>query len=309
MNKLRIILITLFLSLPYFAKADDRYQKAIELWPEGEMPYAIEVNFTESTNSRGNVRDISKPMLYFCPAEGDNASDVAVLVCAGGGYGNIAIQKEGFNTANNLNSKGINAFVLKYRHLQYKQPAPLADAQRAMRLIRRDADAYGINPDKIGVIGYSAGGHLAASVSTMYNEKVYDREDDRNISARPDFSMLVYPVITMGSETHQGSKDNLLGKNASDELSEKWSCENRITSDTPPTILFHCSDDNGVPVANSILYYQSLIKNGIDAEMHIYNKGGHGFGIPGNQNLTSGKWTSDLYNWYTYISSKYLDKK
>ena len=308
MNKLVIILILLFMSFPFFARADELFQKAIDLWPDGEMPYAIDVNFTE-TNSNGSVKDVSKPMLYFCPAQGDNKSDAAVLIIAGGGYSVIVIQHEGFNTANYLTSKGVNAFVLKYRHRPYKQPAPLADAQRAIRLIRRDADKYGINPNKIGVIGYSAGGHLAATISTMYDEKLYDREDDRDISARPDYSMLVYPVITMGPETDQGSKNSLLGNNPSDELIEKWSCQNRVTSDTPPTILFHSTDDTIVPVANSIMYYQSLIKNGVDAEMHIYSKGGHGFGVPGNPNLTSGKWTEALDNWGMYIARTYLSNK
>ncbi len=283
--------------------------EGIALWPEGKMPYDnIQPRPEQKYNERGHVQYVSEPELYFCPAKGDQKSDACVIVCPGGGYGIVAFVYEGFNTADYLCERGINVFVLKYRHSPYRQPAPLADVQRAIRLVRRDAGKYGISPNKIGIMGYSAGGHLAATASTMYNEKIYDLEDDRGISARPDYSILIYPVITMGEQTHKGSRDSLLGKNASQELIDKYSCEKHVTADTPPTFLVHSSDDNGVPVANSIKYYQALIANGVDAEMHIYNKGGHGFSIAGRPGKTVEKWTDALENWGMYIGRYVLGR-
>lgn len=300
--------IVLVLCCPLFALGgvDEPLQapyggrEVINLWPEGEMPHAIASDFEEVVNPRGNVSGVSVPQLIYCPSATKN-TDAAVLVIAGGGYSNIALQHEGFNTADYLNKRGIDCFVLKYRHRPYHQPAPLADAQRAMRLIRMHAGKYGVNPNRIGMIGFSAGGHLAASCSTMYDEKVYDRADDRAVSARPDYSILVYPVISMGPETHQGSRDNLLGPDPAAALVQKYSLQNRVTADTPPTILFHCSDDSAVPVANSLLYYQALIDQGVDAEMHIYNLGGHGFGISGRPDRTVQYWTEALDHWGLYI--------
>ena len=305
MRQISIVLFFIGLMIPAAVHAADAGsdpaagREVINLWPAGEMPHAIAVDF-EEVNRGGSVSGVSVPQLIYCPSANRN-TDATVLVVAGGGYSNIALQHEGFNTADYLNERGIDCFVLKYRHRPYRQPAPLADAQRAMRLIRMNAGKYGINPRKIGIIGYSAGGHLAASCSTMFDEKVYDREDDREVSARPDFSILVYPVITMGPETHGGSRDNLLGPEPDAALIEKYSCQNRVTDRTPPTILFHCSDDDVVPVANSLLYYQQLIAHGVDAEMHIYNLGGHGFGIPGRTDRTVQYWTEALDHWGDYV--------
>ncbi len=283
--------------------------KGIALWPEGKMPYdEITPRPSEVYDQNGHVRQVSKPEMYFCPATGPNISDACVIVCPGGGYGMIALVHEGFNTADYLTELGINVFILKYRHTPYRQPAPLADVQRAIRLARRDAAKYQINPEKIGIMGYSAGGHLAATASTMYNEKVYDLDDDREISARPDFSILIYPVITMTEKTHRGSRDNLLGRNPSQELIDKYSCEKRITTDTPPTFLVHSSDDTVVPVANSIMYYQELVKNKINAEMHIFNTGGHGYSVKGIEGQTVANWTSALENWGISLARNVLGK-
>ncbi len=284
-----------------FAAAD---KECITLWPEGKMPLAIDNPPAEVINQRGHVQYVSVPAMYYCPAQGQQVSDACVIVCPGGGYGINAFVHEGMNTADYLTARGVHVFVLKYRHAPYLAPAPLADVQRAVRLVRRDAAKYGINPNRIGIMGYSAGGHLAASASTLYNEKVYELDDDKNISARPDYSILIYPVITMGEKTHGGSRKNLLGDNPDETLIEKYSCEKQVTSDTPPTFMVHSSDDGAVPVANSIMYYQALIANKVEAELHIFNTGGHGYSIAGKPGETNEHWTQALDNWGKSLAKK-----
>ncbi len=265
------------------------------LWPDGGMPGAKEVNFEEKVDSGGHISGISVPELHYYPAE-KQTSDATIVICPGGGYAVLSFEKEGIEIAKWFNSQGMNAFVVKNRLKEYGQPYPLADVQRAIRLVRKNSDQYNINPNKIGVMGFSAGGHLAASASVLYNEKAYEMEDDREISARPDFSVLVYPVITMGQETHWGSRENLIGKNPSQDLIDKYCTEKQIDKNTPPAILIHSSDDGVVPVANPILYYQSLIANKVDAEMHIYNTGGHGYGMR-KKSGTVQYWQENLAKW------------
>ncbi len=293
-------LFTLLLTLPGInALAADTDWQVIELWPAGEMPCSVPVDFTENTGNGQVITEVSVPALYFCPAA-EKTSDATVIICPGGAYECLVIEKEGFHVAEYFNKQGMNAFVLKYRLKQYKQPAPLADVQRAIRMVRKDADKYGINPDKIGIMGFSAGGHLAASASTMFDDKVYELADDKEISARPNFSILAYPVITMGPETNPGSKNNLLGSKPSEELVKQYSCQARITDQTPPTFMVFTSDDSIVPVANGIMYYQALVEHKINAEFHIYNKGPHGFGIDcleGCEGLTVKNWNITLTNW------------
>lgn len=279
-------------------------EESIMLWPDGKMPYAIDNPRSETVNERGNIANVSVPSMLYRPAQGQQVSDACVIVCPGGGYGNLAWIHEGTNTADYLTARGIHVFILKYRHSPYKAPAPLADVQRAIRLVRRNAAIYGINPQRIGIMGYSAGGHLAASASTLYNEKIYDMDDDRDISARPDYSILIYPVITMSQKTHGGSRDNLLGKEPTPEMLEKYSCEKQVNADTPPAFIVHSSDDNAVPVDNAIGYYQALIAHKIDAEMHIYNTGGHGYSIAGRPGETNEHWAKALADWGTAFSKK-----
>lgn len=226
------------------------------------------------------------------------ANGSAVLIFPGGAYSYLALYKEGEKVAEWLNSLGITAFVLKYRLpndriMKNKTIGPLQDAQEAIRIIRRNSKEWNIDPSKIGVLGFSAGGHLAATLSTHYQYMVYDSDAT---SARPDFSILIYPVISMEEGiTHNGSKINLLGQTTSTELMDNYSNEKQINAATPKTFLVHATDDKAVPVTNSINYYLNLLQFNVPTEMHLYEKGGHGFGlgIAG----TSKQWPKTCEKW------------
>jgi acetyl esterase/lipase len=199
-----------------------------------------------------------------------------------------------------LNDNGVAGIILKYRLpsdqiMNDKSIGPLQDALEAMRVIRRHASDLNIDPKRIGVIGFSAGGHLASTISTHHAEKVYDVKD--STSARPDFSLLIYPVISMDTAiTHMGSRNNLLGLKPSKEQVRRFSNELQITADTPPAFLVHSSDDNAVPVMNSINYYIGLQKNKIPAELHIFQKGGHGYGLAPDRG-TESSWPDLCIKW------------
>lgn len=226
-------------------------------------------------------------------------NQTAVIILPGGGYQHLAIDKEGTKAAQWFNSLGIPAFVLKYRLpsdliMKNKNVGPLQDAQEAVRCVRQNAAKWNIDPNKIGILGFSAGGHLAAALSTHYDDKVY--ESAYKVSARPDFSLLIYPVISMQNDiTHKGSQINLLGNNASQDLIDSFSNEKKVTAKTPPAFLIHATDDTVVLPENSIDYYLALKKNGVTAELHLYEKGGHGFGLGVND--TSKYWTRDCEEW------------
>lgn len=228
-----------------------------------------------------------------------NPNGTSILIFPGGGYGHLSMEKEGSKIAEWLNSIQITAFVVKYRLpsdliMEDKTIGPLQDAQQALKIVRKNAKEWQLDENKIGVIGFSAGGHLASTLATKFNEKTYTSVD--TISARPDFVLLIYPVISMKPEiTHLGSKTNLLGNNPTDILVEKFSNEDNVTIETPPTFIVHASDDKSVSVINSINYYLALKDKKIDAELHIYEKGGHGFGLGTNE--TSQFWTTNCSNW------------
>jgi dienelactone hydrolase len=220
----------------------------------------------------------------------------------------LSHEKEGDKVAAWFQSIGVSAFVLKYRLpsdviMKDKTIGPLQDAQEAIRTLRRRADEWNLDTAKIGVIGFSAGGHLASTVSTHYNDKVYESKD--NISARPDFSILIYPVISMEDAiTHKGSKENLLGKNASVEIVEKYSNEKQVDANTPKTFLVHATDDKAVPVENSINYYLALKNQKVPVEMHLYEHGGHGFGL--GVEGTNKNWPAACEKWL--ISNGFIPK-
>ena len=228
-----------------------------------------------------------------------NPNGTSVLIFPGGGYGHLSMEKEGSKIAEWLNSIQITAFVVKYRLpsdliMVDKTIGPLQDAQQALKIVRKNAKNWKLDENKIGVIGFSAGGHLASTLATKFNEKTYTPID--TISARPNFVMLIYPVISMKPEiTHLGSKTNLLGENPTALLVDNFSNENNVTIETPSTFIVHASDDKSVSVMNSINYYLALKEKKIDAELHIYEKGGHGFGLGTNE--TSQFWTIDCFNW------------
>jgi acetyl esterase/lipase len=243
---------------------------------------------------------VSNPTLDFYPANKNENTGTAVIICPGGAYWGLAIEHEGWQVAEWFNSIGISAFVLKYRLpndaiMTDKTIGPLQDAQEAIRLIRRNAKNLNIDTQKIGIMGFSAGGHLAASLSTLYNDEVYVPTD--TTGARPNFSLLIYPVITMQTEfTHMGSRNNLLGENPSQDLLNHFSNELQVDSLTPPAFLVHSIDDGAVPVQNSINYALALKKFNIPCELHIYQTGGHGYGM-GRSNNTESSWTEACKKW------------
>ena len=233
---------------------------------------------------------------YF--AAKDKANGTAVIICPGGGYGGLSMENEGSSIAKAFNSIGVTAFILKYRLpsdsiMVDKTIGPLQDAQRAIQLVRQNAAAWGINPNKVGIIGFSAGGHLASTALTHFDKAVIDNKENTNL--RPDFGMLLYPVITMGSKAHSGSKENLIGKNASQDLMDLYSNEKQVTANTPPTFLVQAEDDDVVPVQNSLMFYDAMVKNKVKGEIHIYQAGGHGFGL--HNTTTKDYWFDRLKNW------------
>lgn len=232
----------------------------------------------------------------------------AVVVCPGGGYGALANDHEGKQVAEFFNAHGVAAFVLKYRIVQKDvrpgplHPAPLLDAQRALRLVRANAKDYGIDPTRVGIMGFSAGGHLASSAGTHFdagNPQATDPVEKQ--SCRPDFLILAYPVISMESGvTHNGSRNNLLGANPDPKLIEHYSNDKRVTKDTPPTFLFHTSEDAAVFPENAIRFYSACKKNNVPVELHMYEKGRHGVGInPKGVSAGTDTWKLRLAEWMT----------
>lgn len=247
--------------------------KPIPLY-SGKVPYA----------KSDDPKDIPTLTPYLPSKE--TANGTAVVVCPGGGYGALAMGHEGSDIAKWLNDRGIAAFVLKYRIASKSMPppihpAPLADAQRAIRVVRAGAAQWGVDPKRVGIWGFSAGGHLASSAATHFDAGHIDSSDSvENASCRPDFAILGYPVISMKPPyTHGGSRNNLFGKDADEKLVESFCNDQAVTKETPPTFLFHTDEDKAVPPMNSILFYAALKKHGVPAELHIYEKGAHGVGL------------------------------
>jgi acetyl esterase/lipase len=228
------------------------------------------------------------------------ANGKAVIICPGGAYTILAFDLEGTKIATEMNKWGITAFVLKYRlpdnsTMVDKSMAPLQDAQQAIQLVRKNAAQWGINKNEIGIMGFSAGGHLASTAATHFNFKANAANTDTT-SVRPDFAVLVYPVISFDSTiTHKFSRSTLAGEKISPEQILFFSNELQVTKNTPPVFLVHAADDDGVVIENSIRFYQACIKNKVPAAMHLYPKGGHGFGI--NNTTTNDKWMDRLKNW------------
>ncbi|MDQ6678035.1 MAG: alpha/beta hydrolase [Acidobacteriota bacterium] len=257
------------------------------LWPNG-APGAL------------GTADSDRPEITVYQPNTKHAAATAVLVCPGGGYGALAMNHEGRQIANWLNSYGMVAAVLKYRlGPRYHHPIELGDAQRAMRTMRFRAAEWGIAPDKIGAWGFSAGGHLVSTLGTHFeavNANASDPIDQ--VSSRPDFLILGYPVISFTTPyTHKGSLKNLLGDNPDPALVKSLSNELQVTPQTPPTFLFHTNADTGVPAENSVLFYLALRKAGVPAEMHIFEKGPHGVGL-GNTDPALSDWPVALANWF-----------
>ena len=261
------------------------------------MPKADLLRPGGAPESQG-IEDIDKPSLapYLVPA--GRGTGTAVIVCPGGGYGHLAMDHEGDQVAKWLNSLGVSAFVLKYRlGPKYHHPVELWDAQRAIRTVRSKAAEYGLSPDRIGIMGFSAGGHLASTAGTHFDAGDPANADPINrLSSRPDFMILCYPVISFGEFAHQGSRRNLLGENPDPKLVESLSNETQVTARTPPTFLFHTTNDATVPVENSVMFYAALRKAGVPAELHIYERGPHGVGLAPTDEVLS-TWPARLADW------------
>lgn len=252
-------------------------------------------------------KDADKPTLTLWPAPPDKATGAAVVICPGGGYGHLAVGHEGKDVAAWLNGFGVSAYMLKYRIAPYKHPVPLGDAQRAVRTVRANAEKWKIDPARIGILGFSAGGHLASSAATHFDAGKADAADpvDR-VSCRPDFAVLVYPVITMGKFTHGGSKNNLLGKNPDQDLVDLMSNEKQVTAQTPPTFLIHTGNDGAVPVENSLAFFDACRAAKVPAELHVFESGPHGFGL-GQPGKPYSAWPKLCEEWMR--GRKLLEKK
>ncbi|MEZ6128411.1 MAG: alpha/beta hydrolase [Planctomycetaceae bacterium] len=259
------------------------------LWPDG------------APGANGSAEHDVPALLAF-PAAKETANGCGVVVCPGGGYGGLAMDHEGHQIAEWLNGRGISAWILRYRlgSKGYHHPIQKGDVLRAIRTVRFHAADNGVDPTRIGVWGFSAGGHLASTAAThfdMGNDSATDRID--KVSSRPDFAVLCYPVITMDEAfTHKGSRRNLFGADRYDdaELVELLSNENQVTKNTPPTFIFHTTEDQAVPVENAIAFYSALRKNGVSSELHIYQKGRHGVGLGGDDKVLN-TWPARLEDW------------
>jgi acetyl esterase/lipase len=274
--------------------------------------YSSEVPYAKPSDEKEEIREkdivvVSKVQVpsiqVFLPSK-RNATQQAVVICPGGGYGVLAYDWEGTDIAKWLNSHGIAAIILKYRLPSSEsqtepQHVPLTDALRALRLTRQQAEEWNIRPDQIGIMGFSAGGHLASTLGTHFDEGNGGSPDPiEAVSSRPDFMILGYPVISLKEHiSHIGSRNNLLGKSPSKDLVDLYSNELQVSADTPPTFIFHSQDDRAVPVQHSLLFYEALVKHQVPVEMHLYPKGGHGFSLGVNGHGTFTGWTSSCIEW------------
>lgn len=272
-------------------------QDYIPLYSNG-VPNSKQSDTKEEFTS-GMYRGVTVPTLEAFIPEKENATGTAVIVVPGGGYSVVVYQGEGISNARQLAKNGIAAFVLKYRipndaTMEDKSIGPLQDAQQAIKLVRENASKWGIDPNKIGIMGFSAGGHLASTAATHFDKVLIENKE--GTSLRPDFQILVYPVVSMSDAlTHRDSRKSLLGDSPSDDAIKSFSNELQVTKNTPPAYITHAADDRLVDVDNSIFYFEALRKTNVPVEMHVYPKGGHGFifGQPG--------WIDPLLSWLKNI--------
>jgi acetyl esterase/lipase len=290
------------LTIMTFAALTNAQESPIPLYPDGipnsKPTPATYIEKNDQSNNDQWVTGVSVPTITpFIPIAG-TANGTAIVIYPGGGYAGLSMDKEGYRVAKAFNQFGVTAFVVKYRLpsddiMIDKTIGPLQDAQQAVLLVRKNAAKWGIKPDKIGIIGFSAGGHLASTEGTHFDKVLVDDKD--GISVRPDFMVLLYPVITFGPMAHVGSRENLIGKTPSADLLTLYSNEKQITANTPTTLLIHATDDDVVPVQNSLMFYEGLLAAKVKAEMHIFESGGHGFGL--NNPRSKDKWMDWCKNW------------
>ena len=273
-------------------------EKPVPLYPNG-VPNAKPTpkSYVEKIDKDWISYVITPTITPYLPVKG-TANGTAIVIFPGGGYSGLSMDNEGSSIALAFNKIGITAFVVKYRLpsdsiMVDKTIGPLQDAQQAVLMVRKNAAKWGIKPGKIGIIGFSAGGHLASTEGTHFDKVLVENKD--NISVRPDFMLLLYPVISFGPMTHAGSRESLIGKKPTDDLVKLYSNEKQVTANTPPTFLVHAEDDNTVPVQNSLMFYEALLSAKVKAEMHLFEEGGHGFGL--NNSKSKDKWMDWAKNW------------
>jgi acetyl esterase/lipase len=290
MKKYISTILTLSLMQLAFAQYNPLYKK---------IPNYIDAPDEESSAIDGVLRisKVSIPGYAFFSA-GNDAPKPCVIICPGGGYRILASEHEGTDVAKYFNSIGIHALVLKYRipsddHQPDKKIAPLQDAQRAVQLVREHAKNWKVDPSKVGIMGFSAGGHLASSLAVHYDDiKI---KENNKISVRPDFQILGYPVISFSKFSHVGSRKNLLGKDSTESMMNYFSNEMHVNSNTPIAFLVHAKDDKVVPIENSFIYVDALKSNGVEAELFVYETGGHGFGMINK--TSSESWINAMKSW------------
>lgn len=297
-----ILIVSIFIGIQISA------QQKITVWPNGQMPNSKGLKLKIEEEKEGRITQIQEAELFaFLPAK-EERRQMAVIIIPGGGYKHLTYDLGGYSYAKWLNTLGISAFVLNYRlppspDLKQREIGPLQDIQAAIKLIRKNAAQYGISPNQIGVLGTSAGGHLAAMASNTSTDYTELKGDWTSISTIPNFAILVSPVIDLGEFAHKGSRDNLLGLNASAEKIKEYSMQNRVTEKTPTTILFHAQNDNAVPVINSVLYYEAMIKNKVKGALFIFPEGEHNIGISNKSELTD-NWKKICADWLGNVGNK-----
>jgi acetyl esterase/lipase len=290
-------LLSLF-TLVIFTTMAYAQEKPIKLYPDS-VPNSKKApaKYIEATVANRTSMVTDPVLIPYFPAK-EKVNGTAIIICPGGGYSRLAMDIEGDAVAKKFNELGVTAFVLKYRLpsdeiMIDKTIGPLQDAQRSIQILRQRATEWGINPAKVGIIGFSAGGHLASTAGTHYDNPVITNKE--NISLRPDFMMLLYPVITFGEYAHKGSMQRLLGADTTQKQRDMYSNEKQVRANSPITFIVQAEDDPAVPVQNSLMFYYALLANKIPAELHIYPKGGHGFGL--NNKSTKDNWFSSATNW------------
>jgi len=275
-------------------------QEFLPIWPEGKMPNSKGLSLQDSVHNQRIYRAKTPGILPFFPSQEEN-SKAAIIICPGGGYDHITYIWSGTQLAKWFNSFGVNAFVLKYRlpnspDLKQRELGPWQDLQRAMRYVRAQANSWKIDPDKIGVMGISAGGNMVTTLGTHPRDVSAIGDSLDKYAYKPDFMVLVSPVITLGKYTHEGTRDNLLGPNPSQELIREYSNELHVSEYTPPTFLAHAGNDPAVSPLNSLIFYQELLKYGTPSTLHIFPFGGHGIALIHNPPSTQ-LWTDLCKAW------------
>lgn len=275
-------IITLFLFITTMLSAQNTLE--LPLWPAG-APNSNGLTGAEEDLDGGRVANVVNPSITVYKASKPNG--MTIIMCPGGGYARLAMDHEGHDMAPWLNAQGITYVVLKYRMPNGHYEVPLSDAEQAIRLVRQHAAEWGVRPDRVGIMGASAGGHLAASLATLYGSN----------ETRPDFQVLFYPVISMQPGiTHGGSRQNLLGENPSQELEDKYTLEKQVNERTPQAFIMLSADDKTVPAANSIHYFEALLQHQVPATLHVYPTGGHGWGFR-DAFTYKRQWTGELEKW------------